>query len=119
MGDASSGIKRFIFWDYRRASWQYDVMVVIILLFIFITPREWFRDQPKASSIVMLPAERGTSMFWIEPDLLAGVAEAERSPRAAAMLKNRTGKKHTLVRLETIFDDTEKEIKGYMAYTAP
>ena len=38
-------LKRFILWDYPRASWQYDVMVGIILAFIFLTPREWFRDQ--------------------------------------------------------------------------
>ena len=42
-----SGFKRFILWDYARASWQYDVMVGIILAFIFLTPRDWFRDQPR------------------------------------------------------------------------
>jgi hypothetical protein len=27
---------RFLFWDYPRASWQYDVMVALILAFFFI-----------------------------------------------------------------------------------
>ncbi|MFN9754336.1 MAG: hypothetical protein ACK55L_02935 [bacterium] len=51
----ASSLQRFILWDYPRASWQYDVVVLLIVAFIFFTPREWFRDQPRASSIVMLP----------------------------------------------------------------
>lgn len=111
-------LKRFILWDYPRAGWQYDVIVALILAFIFITPREWFRDQPKASSIVMLPAEKGTNVYWIEPELLAGVREADRSGRAAGLLKARDRKIHNIVRLEPIFD-AEKDIKGFMAFTTP
>lgn len=119
MGDPASSIKRFVFWDYPRAGWHYDVMVGIILLFIFLTPREWFRDQPRASSIVMVPStERGTSTYLMDPELLAGVPETERVPKTAALLKSRTGKKHSVIRLEPIFD-SEKEIRGYMAFTTP
>ena len=75
-----SGLKRFILWDYPRAGWQYDVIVASILAFIFLTPRDFFRDQPKASRVVMLPSERGTSVYWIEPELLAGVADPRLSP---------------------------------------
>ena len=32
-------LKRFILWDFPRASWQYDVIVAVILAFIFLTPR--------------------------------------------------------------------------------
>jgi hypothetical protein len=34
-------LKRFIFWDYPRASWQYDVMVGIIVVFVMLAPRWW------------------------------------------------------------------------------
>ena len=63
-----SGLKRFLLWDYPRASWQYDVMVALILGFIFFTPRGFFRDQPRASNIVQLPVEHGATVFWVEPD---------------------------------------------------
>ncbi len=112
-----SGLKRFILWDYPRACWQYDLMVAIILVFIFLTPREWFRDQPRASSIVMIPSEHG-SAFWIEPELLDGVADFDRSARASGMIKQRTGAAHSITRVEPIFD-AEKEIRGYMAFTTP
>jgi hypothetical protein len=118
MAAIANGLKRFVLWEYPRASWQYDVIVALILAFIFFTPREFFRDQPKASQVVMLPSEKGASVYWIEPELLSGVTESELSPKAAALLKNRTGRAHTVVRLEPIFD-AEKDIKGYMAYTTP
>jgi len=118
MASATSGIKRFLFWDYPRAGWQYDVMVGLILAFIFLTPREWFRDQPRASSIVMLPAEHGSTVFWMDSEQLGGVPEVERAGRASALLQAHTGKKYKVVRLEPIVD-SEQEIKGYMAFTTP
>jgi hypothetical protein len=118
MASPASGIKRFLFWDYPRAGWQYDVMVGLILAFIFLTPRDVFRDQPKASNIVMLPAEHGTNVFWMDSEQLSSVPDAERAGRASILIKARTGKKYDVIRLEPIVD-SEKEIKGYMAFTTP
>jgi hypothetical protein len=40
-------IKGYLFWTYERGSFHYDVMVTLILLFIFIAPRYInFKDQP-------------------------------------------------------------------------
>lgn len=110
-------MKRFILWDYPRAGWQYDVVVGLILAFIFLTPREWFRDQPKASNIVMIPAEHGNA-FFIEPELLAGVPPAAWETKAGALVKARTGNKYNIKRVKPIFD-SEQEITGYMAFTTP
>src|SRR5437016_793917 len=118
MGNITAGLKRFILWDYRRAVWQYDVMVGVILLFVFLTPRDWFRDQPKASSVVMLPSAGGSGVFWMEPELLTNVPEAQRPVTASSLIKARTGKKRNVFRLEPIFD-AEHDIKGYMAFTTP
>ena len=41
-------LKRFILWDFKRGSWQYDVIVGLILAFIFLTPREVFRIGQKS-----------------------------------------------------------------------
>jgi hypothetical protein len=119
----TGGLKRFVLWDYPRASWQYDVMVAIILAFLFFTPREWFHDQPRiprASNIAMLPGERHNSeMFWIDPELLSGIPESQRFAKLAEILNTRTGKKQTVLRLQPIYDDSENELKGYMAFTKP
>ena len=39
-------VTRSIFWAYERGSWQYDVIVLAILAFIFLSPRSWFSDRP-------------------------------------------------------------------------
>jgi phosphatidylglycerophosphate synthase len=36
------------FWTYERATWQYDLMVIAILAFIWLTPPDWLSD-PTAS----------------------------------------------------------------------
>jgi len=118
MGSPISGVKRFLFWDYPRAGWQYDVMVGLILAFIFLTPREWFRDQPRANSIVMLPSQHGETVFWMNTGQLAGTPESGRVAQAATLLQARTGKKYRVVRVEPIVD-SEQEIKGFMAFTTP
>ena len=42
-------ILRVLFWTYPRGSWQYDLLCIIIIFFIFLSPI-WFFDQPKESS---------------------------------------------------------------------
>ena len=32
------------YWTYERATWQYDVMVVAILAFVWLTPPDWLGD---------------------------------------------------------------------------
>ena len=35
-------LKKTLFWSYERGSWQYDVMCVLILAFIFFAPSRLF-----------------------------------------------------------------------------
>jgi len=32
------------FWTFERATWQYDMMVIAILGFVWLTPPDWLRD---------------------------------------------------------------------------
>ena len=107
-------LRRFVFWDFPRASWQYDVMVGLILAFVFLTPRAVFKDQPKAASVVMLPGEA----FLIEPGLLAGVPEAEWSSKATAIVNARYKTKKPVAHVEPVYDD-EKQLIGYSASIHP
>ncbi|MEN6532865.1 MAG: hypothetical protein ABFD60_00490 [Bryobacteraceae bacterium] len=113
-----SGLKRFILWDYPRAGWQYDVMVGLILAFIFLTPKTWFRDQPRPSTVIMLQAHDNKDVFWIAPELLAAVPASQREARAGELVRERFGKRLQFVRMETIFD-AESEIRGYMVVVKP
>ena len=109
--------RRLIFWDFARASWQYDLVVGIILIFIFATPRDWFRDQPKASSIILMSSQHGSNRVFIATDLLDTVPEAARAQRAQLLIQQRTGKSWHVARVEPIRDEAAQEIKGFIAYT--
>ncbi|SRR5579883_398007 len=115
-------LKRFILWDYPRASWQYDVMVGLILAFIFLTPRDWFRDQPRiptASSIAPVPVEKGSSVFFVNTELLAGVPEPERAARLSRLLRRQSGNARLQVsRIEPVLD-SEGGLQGYLAFVRP
>jgi hypothetical protein len=108
-------MRRLIFWDFPRASWQYDVVVALLLAFIFLTPREWFRDQPRASNVSMVPASDGAYVFYIDPQALVGVAEEKRHSEAQAIIARKYKESWQVVRLETLFD-AENEVKGFLAY---
>jgi hypothetical protein len=37
-------IKRIVLWDFARASWQWDVLCLLIICFIFLTPKSWYEN---------------------------------------------------------------------------
>jgi len=119
--DAGGGslARRLVFWDFPRASWPYDVVVALILLFIFATPREFFRDQPKAPGIVIMTPSHGSSRFFIESELLSGLNDEGRIARTTTLIQQRFGRKLNIQRVEPIWDETEKEVKGFIAYSTP
>src|SRR5438128_9895388 len=44
MGLVANTAKKIAFWTYPRTSWQWDVLCVLILVFIFLTPKSWFEN---------------------------------------------------------------------------
>lgn len=71
------GIVRTVFWSYDRGTWPYDVMVVVIVLFVLLTPRGWFHDQPPAMGvdantvqIVSQDPSAGTRIYRIDANML-------------------------------------------------
>jgi hypothetical protein len=37
-------LKKIFFWNYARNTWQWDVLCVVCLIFIFLTPKSWFSN---------------------------------------------------------------------------
>jgi len=111
--------KRFILWDSPRGSRAYDVMVGLILAFVFLTPRAWFRDFPKASSIAMVSSENDMAVYFVDAELLAKIPEGQRPGKLAEILQRRTNNRRlTVTRVEPI-PDSEGELRGYMAFARP
>jgi hypothetical protein len=110
-----SGLKRVLLWDFPRASWQYDVIVAVILLFIFLTPRAWFRDQPRAISSAM---QLVPGSYWLEPALLSDTPASQREAAAAAILQKKYNKHQTVTQLQAIYN-SEQELQGFIVFTRP
>jgi hypothetical protein len=60
---------RIFFWSYERGSWQYDLAVIGILIFVLLTPGRWFHDQPtrtvpSAAAQVELLKETGSQQIY-------------------------------------------------------
>jgi hypothetical protein len=47
-----SVIKDIIQWKYERASWQWDVLCILIMCFIFLTPKSWFDKRDNLATYV-------------------------------------------------------------------
>ena len=59
-------LRNYLFWTYERGSFHYDVMVTLILLFLFLAPRFIdFKDKPVETVALhaseVLVKEAGTS----------------------------------------------------------
>lgn len=39
-------LKNILLWSYPRGSWQYDLLCILILAFILLTPSEWYHSTP-------------------------------------------------------------------------
>ena len=46
-----SAIRKLFFWNYARNTWQWDTLCVVILIFIFLTPKSWFENSERRGSI--------------------------------------------------------------------
>jgi hypothetical protein len=65
-------IRSYILWSYERGTIQYDVMVTLILLFVFLSPR-WinFNDKPidrnpHQTGVIVTPDRDGGFVFQVE-----------------------------------------------------
>jgi hypothetical protein len=71
-------IRDYIFWSYERGTIQYDVMVTLILLFVFLSPKLInFKDKPvehnpHRTGVAVVPDGNGGLIYQIEAAAVAG-----------------------------------------------
>lgn len=104
---------KLLFWEFRRGSWQYDLVVLAILAFLFLTPRSFFKDTPRPRSVSLVRTENGASVFWIDPDALA--SDTGRESAAIKLLETHAKWKATRVQVTPVVD-SEGTLKGYLAH---
>jgi hypothetical protein len=119
-------INSYIFWAYERGSFQYDVMVTAILIFMFASPHFIdFKDRPVETVALhaseVLVKEAGVSgsssrfLYQIRADDMSGATtDAERRAAILRVVEPISGEV-TLERYQPVFD-TQHHIIAYNAW---
>lgn len=68
MGFVSNATKKILFWNYPRTSWQWDVLCVVILVFIFLTPKSWFANASYQDQRAQLTVVIGAEVVGAQAD---------------------------------------------------
>ena len=117
-------LNSYFWWAYERGSFHYDVMVTLILLFLFVSPHVIdFKDRPVETvalqSSEVLVREAGQSdgnarfMYQIRADMpggpQAGQTEEERSAAILRVVEPISGEV-TIERYEPVLDERGKVI---------
>lgn len=112
---------RSVFWSFRRGSVQYDLIVAAILAFIFLTPREFFGDQPRPPVVRQVQEvgdSRGTMVFWVDPTTVDAATDEERDARLRELLHQRSGLNLEIVTVERSIAP-EGDLHAYIVYARP
>jgi hypothetical protein len=85
-------------------TWQYDVMVALIVAFVLLTPRHWFHDQPHQTvNVELVSQDSGKRMITYRLD-----ANALAGDRPAGMLTPDTAQR----RAHDVLSGSVRELKG-------
>ena len=104
-------MKRFLLWSFERGSAQYDVICVIILAFIFITPASFFNDQPDFMRLAtdqvvrQTKDDRGNTVYTVRVQG-ASFSPAGTPEAAIERLRDAMGGTFVVARTEPIYDTT-------------
>jgi hypothetical protein len=112
---AGRTLKGYLFWTYERGSFHYDVMVTLILAFIFVTPHLWnYGDHPQLAKDV-----RQRILVQAEPQgvLVYDIPASQVTPEAGATLQARLVHAVAPISGEVVADryEVEKDSAGHVA----
>ena len=90
-------LQSYLFWTYERGCFHYDVMVTLILLFVFLSPY-WinFKDKPiervpHQTGVVIQPDGGGGFIYQIEASALSAGDESGLRRQMLAIIEPITG----------------------------
>jgi len=102
-------IRGYILWSYERGTIQYDVMVTLILLFVFLSPH-WinFNDKPiernpHPTGVVVMPDGAGGFIYQIEASAVHGQNDAAIRSELLHIIEPIAGEV-TIIKYDTVRD---------------
>lgn len=111
-------MKRHLLWTFDRGSFQWDILCLLILAFLFVIPRHFFHDIPEymqvsANESIHVTVDRnGTMIFTVKLDEPRFLDTNSVRRGAVQMLEESIGKKVGNVPPQPIRDWTGRVV-GY------
>ena len=103
-----SVFRKFFFWNYARNTWQWDVLCVVILIFIFLTPKSWFENSERRGALGHQSPTGSTVL--ISPEL---IDNAKDRPRVEQVVRTLTGRSEVqVVNIRKVIDK-DGRARGY------
>ena len=116
LGRIWASVRPAIFWGYRRGSWQYDVIVAVILAFVFLVPKSVFNDRPSEAVVHEIDQpSHATRVFWIDPGALGRANPEGAESSLQELLRSKGGEKLRIVRTEPA-RDAAGNVRAYLVY---
>ena len=78
-------MKDIILWRYERASWQWDVLCLLIIAFIFLTPKVWFEKREKLATQTARLIVKARDFSFDKIEMEKRVKELSGNPNAEVM----------------------------------
>jgi hypothetical protein len=95
MGFIFRTVKKGFLWSYERTTWQWDVLCVVILVFIFLTPKSWFENTEFQRSRMAEKTER--QVLVLSPDLISAQPDTSEIERRVRTITGRADARVTNV----------------------
>ena len=96
-------MKKYLLWSFERGSRAYDVICIVILAFIFLSPPSAFHDRPDSREVTSDQAIRQTNDADGQP---VWVVQVKTEQDAVDRLKASLGAAVTISRTEPVYDAT-------------
>ena len=96
-------MKRFLLWSFERGSVQYDVICVVILAFIFLSPPAAFNDRP---DFMRIPEDQAIRQTSDDDGHTVFTVKVNTEQAAIDRLQTLLGKPVTISRTEPVYDTT-------------
>lgn len=115
MGAIWRTIRGYILWSYERGSLHYDIMVTLILLFVFVSPHVInFKDKPvehvlhpTGAGVLVIPDDKGGFIYQIPASAVDSATSQDISSQLERIIEPISGAV-SVVRYETV-----KDAKGH------
>ena len=103
-------IRSYVLWSYERGTFHYDVMVTLILLFVFFTPY-WinYKDKPIERNphpigVSVIPDTEGGFLYQIEGAAISARDDGELRDQLRGIIEPIAGAAVTITRCEAVRD---------------